>query len=438
MAPVKKQSKKSSRFNDLVKIIGDLRHPTEWIGLAQRLLFNSQYFWIIAAILFIQEIGVNIAVIWKVRYTEIDWDAYMSEVEGFLNGTYDYTKLEGGTGPLVYPAGFVYIFSALYYITDRGANIRLGQYIFVGFYLLTLSLVFYIYANVKKVPPYVMFFICCASYRIHSIFILRLFNDPIAMIFLFASIIAFMRNRWSIGCALFSLGVSVKMNVLLFAPGLLVLLLIKFGIIGSVQKISICAVIQLLLGLPFLIENPVGYMERSFNIGRQFFFKWTVNWRFLPEWLFLSRWFHVSLLLLHITFLFVLIVKKWPSPSRGGWRSLFSTTFTPRDVTTREIVAVMFTSNFVGMCFSRSLHYQFYVWYFHTLPFLLWSVKMPSVVRHLVLGLIELSWNTYPSTNFSSALLHVCHAVILLGLLFREEEEADCDVVEVEEEQKQD
>ena len=28
----------------------------------------------------------------------------MQEVEGFLNGTYDYTKLEGATGPLVYVA----------------------------------------------------------------------------------------------------------------------------------------------------------------------------------------------------------------------------------------------------------------------------------------------------------------------------------------------
>lgn len=34
--------------------------------------------------------------------TEIDWEAYMSEVGGFLNGTYDYYKLEGATGPLVY------------------------------------------------------------------------------------------------------------------------------------------------------------------------------------------------------------------------------------------------------------------------------------------------------------------------------------------------
>lgn len=33
--------------------------------------------------------------------TEIDWEAYMDEVEGVINGTYDYTQLKGDTGPLV-------------------------------------------------------------------------------------------------------------------------------------------------------------------------------------------------------------------------------------------------------------------------------------------------------------------------------------------------
>ena len=33
--------------------------------------------------------------------TEIDWIAYMQEVEGVVNGTYDYTQLKGDTGPLV-------------------------------------------------------------------------------------------------------------------------------------------------------------------------------------------------------------------------------------------------------------------------------------------------------------------------------------------------
>lgn len=34
--------------------------------------------------------------------TEIDWVAYMEEVRGAIDGEYDYSKLEGGTGPLVY------------------------------------------------------------------------------------------------------------------------------------------------------------------------------------------------------------------------------------------------------------------------------------------------------------------------------------------------
>ena len=33
--------------------------------------------------------------------TEIDWKAYMQEVAGVINGTFDYYKLGGDTGPLV-------------------------------------------------------------------------------------------------------------------------------------------------------------------------------------------------------------------------------------------------------------------------------------------------------------------------------------------------
>ena len=58
--------------------------------------------------------------------TEIDWEAYMSEVEGFLDGDWDYMNLKGATGPLVYPAGFVYIYSALRWATDNGTNILKG------------------------------------------------------------------------------------------------------------------------------------------------------------------------------------------------------------------------------------------------------------------------------------------------------------------------
>ncbi|RVE61839.1 hypothetical protein OJAV_G00174370 [Oryzias javanicus] len=281
------------------------------------LLFKTEYTFLVVSVLWFLEIGINFWVIQKVAYTEIDWKAYMDEVEGVINGTYDYTQLKGDTGPLVYPAGFVYIFTALYYITSHGTNIRLGQYIFAVFYLITLLLVFRIYNRTKKVPPYVFFFVCCASYRIHSIFVLRLFNDPVAMMLLFASINLFIDGYWTVGCGLYSLAVSVKMNVLLFAPGLLFLLLWEFGLIRTILKLSLCAGIQLLLGLPFLLENPVGYVSRAFDLGRQFFFKWTVNWRFLPEWLFLSRYFHLALLAAHLLTLLLFALCRWKRPGQS-------------------------------------------------------------------------------------------------------------------------
>lgn len=346
----------------------------------------------------------------------------MDEVEGVINGTYDYAKLKGDTGPLVYPAGFVYIFTALYHITDRGANIRLGQYLFAAFYLITLLLVFRIYHRTKKVPPYVFFFVCCASYRIHSIFVLRLFNDPVAMMLLFGAVNLFLDDRWTLGCGLYSLAVSVKMNVLLLAPGLLFLLLSEFGLMRTIPKLSLCAGIQVLLGLPFLMENPVGYLSRAFDLGRQFEFRWTVNWRFLPEWLFLNRHFHLVLLTAHLLALLLFALRRWKRPGESALELLKEPgkrTLPFQKLSADQTVLVLFTSNFIGMCFSRSLHYQFYVWYFHTLPYLLWSggvKKLAHLLRVLILGLVELSWNTYPSTHYSSAALHVCHLVVLLSL----------------------
>ena len=45
-------------------------------------------------------------------------------------------------------------------------------------------------------------------------------------------------------CFTCSLGVSVKMNVLLFAPGLLVLLLLRYGTLGTIFHLALCAIVQ--------------------------------------------------------------------------------------------------------------------------------------------------------------------------------------------------
>ncbi|KAM6062936.1 dol-P-Man:Man(5)GlcNAc(2)-PP-Dol alpha-1,3-mannosyltransferase [Chlamydotis macqueenii] len=387
-------------------------------------LLEPSYTPLVAACLCLAEGGVNLWVIRRVPYTEIDWKAYMEEVEGFANGTLDYTQLKGDTGPLVYPAGFVYIFLGLYYATGRGTDIRLAQYVFAGLYLLNLLLVFRIYCRTNKVPPYVFFFMCCASYRIHSIFVLRLFNDPVAMAILFLAINLFLEERWSWGCLLFSLAVSVKMNILLFAPGLLFLLLQRFGLLGCIPKLCICALLQVILGLPFLLVNPVGYLTRSFDLGRQFQFKWTVNWRFLPEEVFHNRAFHAALLLAHLAGLALFALHRWHR-SKDSILALLKDPAERKHpsppLTVNNIIFVLFSSNFLGVCCSRSLHYQFYVWYFHTLPYLLWCTPTPKLThmpKVLLLGVIELCWNTYPSTVCSSLSLHICHGLVLLQLWY--------------------
>src|SRR6056297_1809696 len=154
--------------------------------------------------------------------TEIDWVAYMQEVEGYEQGETDYTKLRGDTGPLVYPAGFVHIFLWLKNVT--GGEIFPAQIIFGILYLLTQLVVMAIYIQSKSLPPLGLVLLCL-SRRLHSIFVLRLFNDCWAMFFAYLGVFLLQCRRVPAAIFLFSVAVSIKMNVLLFAPGVLAVVL---------------------------------------------------------------------------------------------------------------------------------------------------------------------------------------------------------------------
>lgn len=98
----------------------------------------------------------------------------MQQVEIFLRGERDYSLIKGDTGPVVYvlllsfslslafvnlilieensyPAGFVYVYSGLYYLTNGGKDIRLAQYAFAGIYVVTLGMVFTLYKRCGSV-----------------------------------------------------------------------------------------------------------------------------------------------------------------------------------------------------------------------------------------------------------------------------------------------
>lgn len=194
--------------------------------------------------------------------------------------------------------------------------------------------------------------------------------------------------------------------------------MLTFGFWDTIPRLALCAIIQVILGLPFLLENPIGYINRAFNFGRQFDYTWTVNWRLISKDFFLDRRLHIALLGLHVTVATLFWVYRWASAH--GPVSLFQRaplSGADKKLSPTQITAVLFTSNLIGMVFARSLHYQFYVWYFHTLPWLVWyTPALPAVAKIGLLLVIEYCWNVYPSTPLSSGLLHLCHAVLLLAL----------------------
>lgn len=125
-----------------------------------------------------------------------------------------------------YPGGFLWIFSVFYYLCEGGKDVRSAQLIFAAIYVATLWIVFRLYMYSTKVeslldtspcrleswsditwvnfkiPPYAFIFLTLSK-RLHSLYILRCFNDCIVALLLYASILALCRRRWTLSSLLF-------------------------------------------------------------------------------------------------------------------------------------------------------------------------------------------------------------------------------------------
>lgn len=134
--------------------------------------------------------------------------------------------------------------------------------------------------------------------------------------------------------------------------------------------------------------------------------------QFLDEDIFVANRLSLLLLSCHLGTLAVLAAWWLRSTKKETGKYIFL----QRRLSSHYIIYTLFLSNFVGICFARTLHYQFYSWYVQALPYLLWSGSQlyPLPVRVVILAAIEMSFLTFPATPLSSAVLQICHVLILL------------------------
>lgn len=355
----------------------------------------------------------------------------MQQVATYIAGERTYSLIKGGTGPLVYPGAHVYIYRLLFSVTDQGRDIRSAQIIFAVLYLVTLVVVMACYRKAKA-PPY-LFPLLVLSKRLHSIYVLRLFNDCWAVLFLWLAIYAYQHRQWTIGSFAYTTALGVKMSVLLVLPAIGTILLQALGRDRAITQALVIGQMQVLFGYEFLVKNTPAYFASAFQLSRAFLYEWTVNWRFVPEHIFLSGLFSKSLLAAQLSLLLVFGWTRWLAPTKSSARrrsikdivALFLSSSEANDLeldiiskrlSPRFILTSIASANAIGMLCARSLHYQFYSWLCWMTPFLLWRSGLGPLFVVPVWAAQEWAWNVFPSTDISSAVVVACLALQTLGV----------------------
>jgi alpha-1,3-mannosyltransferase len=397
----------------------------------------------VAPLLLIGEILLCALIIRYVPYTEIDYTTYLAQARVFLGGERHYSKIEGPSGPCVYPAAHLYLYSAIGWATDwaggdaQGKNwlgmgmkkdesdLRAVQLIFAGLYLFTLAVVIQCYRRVGA--PGWLLALLVGSKRLHSIFLLRIFNDCLAVLCFWIAIYLLQRRRWKAAALVWGFGLGIKMTLLLAAPGLAFVLVQGAGLQNALVSGAGVVFLQTLLGLPFLTVAPWEYVRSAFDFGRVFLFKWTVNWRFMGEELFLSKAFATSLLVVHVASLAVFATTTWIAPTSHEIGDFIQTHLDRTNVAIKKMISQKVTPTFVmdtvlgsmvvGLLCARSLHYQFFAYLGWASPYLLWRTGAGPIWVGANWALQEYCWLVFPSTSISSMVVVFELALQVLSIL---------------------
>ncbi|KAJ6251206.1 hypothetical protein M0813_15294 [Anaeramoeba flamelloides] len=299
-----------------------------------------------------------------------DWPAHMSHIQQFLKEkTLDYSHYMHHHGPNTYPAGWQYLYSVFYFITNFG-SITLFQILFAVFELLLMILIFRTISLKHLKLPLAIAILAIFSNRLHLYNIRVLTNDFPSTFGLYIVFCLFLNKKWIWASIAYSFVVATKLNFIFYSP---VIFLILLHSVGFMKTILLCLVMlseQILLALPFILVNPIGYLQNAYDVNRILFWEKSRNFKFVGLEIFDdSRW-HVLLLCL-ILIILVMFLKKI--------NILLQKIQVGSDYWKRLIIFSLMFSNFIFITFSRGLHTPFFVWYFYSFSTICYFSGIPNL-----------------------------------------------------------
>ena len=221
------------------------------------------------------------------------------------------------------------------------------------------------------------------------------------------------------------IAINIKMSALLMVPGYVLTIAMEGGLINVVVSLVIMVALQVLIGLEFILANKDAYFSMAYNFDRVFMMTEQVNFQFLTQDFMHSKEFNNFLLAMHLLFLVIFLFFKWTSLNPTQFLKeiklypVSQLCASSRQMCQYKKLLIIFSSNLIGVCFSRGTHQQFYSWYNYTFAFLADAALGDWYLSKLMVILcLETAWSVAKPRNASqSYLLNFAHIILVYGLL---------------------
>lgn len=273
-----------------------------------------------------------------------------------------------------------------------------------------------------------LIFLTIFSFTPISIAIDHLFNDVYPSVLQTIAIYCFATEKNFLGVLLISFALGFKLGPILLIPAVFLVTSKSQGIFIGTLHLLMIVTLQILFSLPFVLHYPTEYFTSAYNIGRRFGNNAILNYRMLPLEVLWSDYFNIFLTVGHLTCLLIFLFKRWVDirtifDEISLWPLRLFPKFKKQN--TKFVIDLFFLCNFVGITFMKGLHMQFVLWYWFSLPYVIYTgpgrrYKLTFYGYLLIISLLSYVY-TAGNNYFTTSIVQPLHFWLLLENIFSSE-----------------